>query len=127
MAYRRTLDAKNPQETDFKTTFKYPVEGGPLVNVTYVGIEVEQVIRSSYENYRIFYSQEFSWLILQTSDIGQATIVSGGIGKREISIFLEAKKTKVFKVIARIYGYWKIAVILFMCYIQFHRLDSNHF
>lgn len=42
---------------------------------------------------------------IQSSNMGQARIVGGGIGQRQISIIIEARSTLYFNYRAAIYGY----------------------
>lgn len=43
---------------------------------------------------------------LQSTQLGRAYIVSGGIGQRRISVVIEAQSTLVFNYRATIFGYW---------------------
>lgn len=42
---------------------------------------------------------------LQSTNLGQGYVTSGGIGQRQITIVIEAKSTMYFKYNAQIFGY----------------------
>lgn len=59
----------------------YPEKGGQGAQITFVEILAEQ-----------------------SSDIGNAYVVSGGIGQRFISMVVEAKQTSFFEFDAKVFG-----------------------
>lgn len=44
-------------------------------------------------------------VLFQSSNLGQAYIISGGIGQRQISVLIVAKQTVYFNYRAAVYGY----------------------
>ncbi|XP_059617152.1 uncharacterized protein LOC132262046 [Phlebotomus argentipes] len=46
-----------------------------------------------------------SVLVNQTSNLGAAYVLSGGIGQRQVSLLVEAKNTYTFGYLAEIYGF----------------------
>lgn len=47
----------------------------------------------------------FFHLILQSSNIGRAVVVGGGIGQRTITAVIEARQTLFFRYNAQVFGY----------------------
>ena len=71
-----------PNLHDVSVQMTYPEKGQQGAEVTYVEILAEQ-----------------------SSDIGNAYVVSGGIGQRFISMIVEAKQTNFFEFTTKVYGY----------------------
>lgn len=72
---------KYPNLHDVSVQMTYPEKGGQGALITFVEILAEQ-----------------------SSDIGNAYVVSGGIGQRFISMVVEAKQTQFFEFDAKVYG-----------------------
>lgn len=70
-----------PNLHDVSVQMSYPEKGGQGAQITFVEILAEQ-----------------------SSDIGNAYVVSGGIGQRFISMVVEAKQTRFFEFDAKVYG-----------------------
>ncbi|KAL5276152.1 hypothetical protein ACFFRR_001769 [Megaselia abdita] len=72
---------KYPNLHDVSVQMTYPEKGSQGAMITFVEILAEQ-----------------------SSDIGNAYVVSGGIGQRFISMVVEAKQTQFFEFDAKVYG-----------------------
>lgn len=107
------------QTRDVNTNLHYPQNGIGAV-ITYLEVICEQVISSIFEENptrktipfqyvhnsrkRMCSSNQFPCLF-QSSFLGQAYIVAGGVGQRQIAIVIEARQTLYFSYRASIFGY----------------------
>lgn len=58
-------------------------------------------------------------LVNQSTNLGRAYVVSGGIGQRQIGVVIEAQSTLYFSYRASLFGYW--------AYIDWCERNSNYF
>lgn len=110
MVATATYNNEWPTPQQVRSTVRYPVDGIASI-VTYVGIVVDQVIHTLRPK-KIIFGEALHFLKLffisfasQSSDQGQAYVISGGINQRSIAFVIEATDTLYFKYNAEIYAY----------------------